>query len=146
MARLGKSLPWFAAPLLLLSVMPAARAEPGQVDNIKQAFARLYACWKPPPPSQANPDIAITAIVTFTRDGNILGRPKITYESENATDNDRLQYRIAVMEALQRCTPMPFTEGMGGAVAGRPFAVRFQIRRPPPKPIENRAWLTTTIL
>ena len=146
MTRLGKSLPWFAAPLLLLSVMPAARAEQERVDNIKQAFARLYACWKPPPASKANPDVAITAIVTFTRDGNILGHPKITYESENATDNDRLLYRIAVMEALQRCTPMPFTEGMGGAVAGRPFAVRFQIRRPPPKPIEHRAWLTTTTL
>ena len=42
---------------------------------------------------------------------------------QQATDNDRVAYRIAVMETLQRCTPMPFTEGMGGAVAGRPFAV-----------------------
>ena len=32
-----------------------------------------------------------------------------------------LQYRIAVMETLQRCTPLPFTEGLGGAVAGRPL-------------------------
>jgi hypothetical protein len=123
-----------------------AQAEPGQVDNIKQAFERLRTCWKPPPASRANPDVEITVIVTFTRDGNIFGRPKITYESENATDTDRLEYRIAVMETLQRCTPMPFTEGMGGAVAGRPFAVRFQNRKPPPKPVEKRAWLTTTIL
>jgi hypothetical protein len=144
-ARSGKSVPWLAASLLLSSIA-TAHAEQGRVDNIKEAFAWLYACWKPPPPSQANPDVGITAIVTFTRDGNIFGRPKITYESENATDTDRLQYRIAVMEALQRCTPMPFTQGMGGAVAGRPFAVRFQVRRPPPKPIENRAWLTTTTL
>jgi hypothetical protein len=144
MAWSGKHLR-FAATLFLMT-SSVAHAEPGQVDNIKEAFARLYACWKPPPPSQANPDVEITAIVTFTRDGNIFGRPKITYESENATDNDRLLYRIAVMEALQRCTPMPFTEGMGGAVAGRPFAVRFQVRRPPPKPIEKRAWLTTTTL
>jgi hypothetical protein len=143
-ARAGKTLLWFAA--LLLSSIATAQAETGKVDNIKEAFARLYACWKPPPPSQANPDVDITAIVTFTRDGNIFGRPKITYESENATDNDRLLYRIAVMEALQRCTPMPFTEGMGGAVAGRPFAVRFQVRRPPPKPIEKRAWLTPKTL
>jgi hypothetical protein len=144
-ARLRNSFAWLAASLLLSSIA-SAHAEQGRVDNIKEAFARLYACWKPPPASQANPDIDITAIVTFTRDGNILGHPKITYESENATDNDRLLYRIAVMEALQRCTPMPFTEGMGGAVAGRPFAVRFQVRRPPPKPIEKRAWLTTTTL
>jgi hypothetical protein len=51
-----------------------------------------------------------------------------------------------VMEALQRCTPMPFTEGMAGAVAGRPFAVLFPHKKRPPQPIEKRAWLTTKIL
>ena len=132
-----------AAPLLA-STISAAQPQSDRVDNIKEAFARFRTCWKPPPPERANPDVEITAIVTFRRDGTILGHPKITYESENATDNDRLQYRIAVMEALQRCTPMPFTESMGGAVAGRPFAVRFQVRRPPPKPVEKRAWLTPT--
>jgi hypothetical protein len=71
---------------------------------------------------------------------------RITYESENANDNDRLVYRIAVMEALQRCTPMPFTEGMAGAVAGRPIAVQFRNRKLPPQPAEKRAWLTPKIL
>jgi hypothetical protein len=144
-ARIRKAPLWLAAPLLLASIS-AGHAASDQVDNIKEAFVRLRMCWKPPPASRANPDVEITAIVTFRRDGTILGHPKITYESENATDDDRLAYRIAVMEALQRCTPMPFTESMGGAVAGRPFAVRFQVRRPPPKPIEKRAWLTTTTL
>jgi hypothetical protein len=130
-----------------MTSISTARAEPGKVDNIKEAFARLGACWKPPPASRANPDVEITVIVSFTRDGNILGRPKITYESENANDNDRIEYRVAVMETLQRCTPMPFTDAMGGAVAGRPFAIRFVPRRkPPPQPIEKRAWLTTTTL
>ena len=145
MVRPRKTLLWFAAPLLLSSIA-TAHTEPGQVDNIKEAFARLRTCWKPPPASRANPDVEITVIVSFTRDGNILGRPKITYESENANDNDRLMYRIAVMETLQRCTPMPFTEAMGGAVAGRPFAIRFRNRKPSPQPLEKRAWLTPKIL
>jgi hypothetical protein len=145
-ARFGKTLTRLSMALLCAASASAAQAQTGQVDNIKEAFARFRTCWKPPPASQANPDVEITAIVTFRRDGSILGHPKITFESENATDNDRLLYRIAVMEALQRCTPMPFTEGMGGAVAGRPFAIRFQVRRPPPQPTEKRAWLTTTIL
>ena len=98
------------------------------------------------PPSQANPSIEITVIVSFRRDGTILGHPKITYESEQATDHDRLIYRIAVMETLQRCTPMPFTEAMAGAVAGRPFAVKFHNRRPPPQPMEKRAWQLQRIL
>jgi hypothetical protein len=145
MAPARKHLVGFAGMLFLMT-SSTAQAEPGQVDNIKEAFARLRTCWKPPPASRANPDVEITVVVSFRRDGNILGHPKITYESEHATDNDRLAYRIAVMEALQRCTPMPFTESMGGAVAGRPFAIRFQNRKPPPQPVEKRAWLTTTTL
>jgi hypothetical protein len=143
-ARRGNQFPWLAAALLLLSSTPG-RAEPGQVNTIREAFERFSSCWKPPPAAQANP-IDITVIVSFNRAGEILGHPRITYESEHATDNDRLQYRRAVMEALQRCTPMPFTESMAGAVAGRPFAVRFRNRKLPPQPVEKRAWLTPKIL
>jgi hypothetical protein len=132
---------WFAAALLLVS--SGAQAEPGQVNTIREAFQRLSSCWKPPPASQANP-IDITVIVSFNRAGEIIGRPRISYESEQATENDRLQYRIAVMEALQRCTPMPFTESMAGAIAGRPFAVQFHNRKS--QPAEKRAWLTPKIL
>jgi hypothetical protein len=138
-----KPLFWFAATLMLLSV--GVRAQPAQVNNIKEAYARFSACWKPPPASRANP-IDITVIVSFNRAGEIFGHPKITYESQEATDNDRLLYRIAVMETLQRCTPMPFTESMAGAVAGRPFAIQFHHAKPPPKPVEKRAWLPQRIL
>jgi len=131
----------FAMALLLGLSSSMVQADPAQVDNIREVFAKLRTCWKPPPASQANPDIDITVIVSFKRDGTILGHPKITYESEQATDNDRLMYRIAVMEALQRCTPMPFTDAMAGAVAGRPFAVQFHNRKRPPQPAEKRAWL-----
>jgi hypothetical protein len=135
-----------AAVLLVLS-SACTQAEPGQgqVNTIREAFERLWSCWKPPPASRANP-IDITVIVSFNRAGDILGHPRITYESEQATDEDRVLYRVAVMEALQRCTPMPFTEGMAGAVAGRPFAVQFRNRKPPPQPIEKRAWLIPKIL
>ena len=146
MAALRSRLVGFAATLLLMSWIASAQAEPARVDTIKDLVARLGACWKPPPASRATPGIDITVVVSFNRNGNILGRPKITYELEQATDNDRLNYRIAVMEALQRCTPMPFTEGMAGAVAGRPFAVQFHNRKIPPQPAEKRAWLIPKIL
>jgi hypothetical protein len=141
-----KPLIWFAAALPFVLLASAGHAEGQQVNTIRDVYAKLKTCWKPPPASSANPDIDITVIVSFKRTGDILGRPKITYESEQANDNDRLMYRIAVMEALQRCTPMPFTEAMGNAVAGRPFAIQFRNRKPPPQPIEKRAWLTPKIL
>ena len=140
----SKPLLGFAALLLWLAPAPAS-AQPAQLDTLKDIFVRLHACWKPPPLSQANP-IDITVVVSFNREGAILGHPKITYESEQASDNDRLRYRIAVMETLQRCTPLPFTEGLGGAVAGRPLAVPFRTRKRPPKTEERRAWLPQKIL
>jgi hypothetical protein len=134
------------AAAFLLACFSAAPGQSAQVNTIRDVYERLRTCWRPPPPSLAHPDIDITVIVSFNRAGQILGRPRITYESEQADDNDRLMYRVAVMEALQRCTPMPFTEGMGGAVAGRPFAIQFHNRKLPPKTIERRAWLTPKIL
>jgi hypothetical protein len=136
---------WFAAALVWLAPAVHAQAEPQQLDTIKDVFTRLYSCWRPPPASRTNP-MDITVIVSFNREGAILGQPRITYESGNAGDNDRIAYRIAVMETLQRCAPLPFTEGLGGAVAGRPFAVTFRSRKRPPKPEEKRAWLIPKIL
>ena len=136
---------WFAAALLWLASAVHAQAQPQQLDTIKDVFARLNSCWQPPPASRANP-MDITVIVSFNREGAILGQPRITYESGNAGDNDRIAYRIAVMETLQRCAPLPFTEGLGGAVAGRPFVVTFRSRKRPPKPEEKRAWLIPKIL
>lgn len=143
--RRSKPLAWFAAVLLWLAWTGEARAESPALDSLKDIFVRLRSCWKPPPLSAANP-VDITVVVSFNREGVILGHPRITYESEQASDNDRLQYRIAVMETLQRCTPLPFTEGLGGAVAGRPLAIPFRTRKRPPKPEEKRAWLILKIL
>ena len=136
MARRGDRL-LLAAAALLIGITSAA-AEDAQVNTIQDIFQHLRTCWKPPPTVKARP-IDITVVVSFNRAGNILGHPRITYESAEATDDDRLQYRVAVMEALQRCTPMPFTDAMAGAAAGRPFAIQFRNRKTSPPTQERRA-------
>src|SRR5215475_1816567 len=84
-----------AALFLAVITSPSpTRSEPAQVNTIREVVERIYQCWKPPPPGRANP-IDITVVVSFNRAGEILGRPRITYESTAATDNDRLVYRIA---------------------------------------------------
>ncbi len=129
MAQRRIQLVWLVAALLLVC-SARARAEEEKVNTIREAIAKIGSCWKPPPLARANP-IDITVIVSFNRAGEILGHP----------------YRVAVMEALQRCSPMPFTDSMAGAVAGRPFAIQFHNRKPPPpQPTEKRAWLTPKIL
>ena len=136
MARRGDKL-LVAAVALLLGTTGAA-AESAEVNTLQELFVRLGTCWKPPPAGRVRP-IDITVVVSFNRAGNILGHPRITFESAEASDSDRLQYRIAVMETLQRCTPMPFTDTMAGAAAGRPFAVQFHGRKTSPPTRERRA-------
>jgi hypothetical protein len=121
-------------------------AQEDGVPNIKAMFARLKQCWQSPSLPTGNPGMEITVQFTFKRDGNLLGHPRITYETRSATDEERIIYRTAVMETLQRCVPMPFTNGMGNAIAGRPLTIRFDDRRIPRKPKEKTAWLTTTTL
>jgi hypothetical protein len=120
---------------------PEPPITPSRVDTLQDLYARLHSCWRPPPASKADPE-DVTVLFSLERSGNIFGQPKIVYESDHVNDNDRLLYRIAVMEALQRCTPFPFTEGMAGAVAGRTFRILFLNKKPPPKPVEKRVWLT----
>ncbi|MCK1723741.1 hypothetical protein [Bradyrhizobium sp. 141] len=129
MARCGDKLLLVAAVLLFGT--SGAASQDGQVNTIQDIFRHLRTCWRPPSPAKARP-LDITVVVSFNRAGNILGHPRITYESAEASDNDRLQYRIAVMEALQRCTPVPFTDAMAGAAAGRPFAIQFRSRKTSP--------------
>jgi hypothetical protein len=143
--RRSKPRSWFAAVLVWSGLCGEVRAEPPALDSLRDIVVRLHSCWKPPPLSVANPT-DITVVVSFNREGSILGHPRITYESEQASDADRLAYRIAIMETLQRCTPLPFTEGLGGAVAGRPLAIPFRTRKRPPKTDEKRAWLIQKIL
>ena len=137
---------WATVAALLLFSWSAARAEPVRVNTIDELFARLRQCWQPPKLPEGHPGIQITVLFTLRRDGEIFGRPKITFESPEASAEDSIAYRTAVMETLQRCTPMPFTESMGGAIAGRTIRFRFDDRRNNPKPKENRAWQTTTTL
>jgi hypothetical protein len=95
------------------------------LNTIKAIAAALQACWVPPPINQARPGMQITVMMSFKRDGELFGRPKITFESVGASDDERMAYRIAVAQMLKRCTPLPFTDALGNAVAGRPFIMRF---------------------
>jgi hypothetical protein len=133
----------FAALFAISILMPGseARAEEAPANTLHEISDKLNHCWKPPRLSPSNPGMQVTVLFSFTRNGQILGHPRITYESPNATDDDRLQYRIAVMNMLQACTPMSFTDALGNAVAGRPFTKRFDDRRRKPKPTERQAWL-----
>jgi hypothetical protein len=100
-------------------------ADDHPLDSIREMFAALRACWVPPPKDEARHGMEYTIRFAFKRDGEILAPPRVTYASHDAPAGVRDIYRDAVNAALKRCTPLHFSDGMGGAVAGRPIAIRF---------------------
>jgi hypothetical protein len=104
----------------------AAKAGPGEtVNSIRTMFAALRACWVPPPKDQARHGMEYTVRFAFKRDGDIIGRPRRTYSSRDAPAQVRDIYRDTVDAAIQRCTPLHFSNGMANAIAGRPISIRF---------------------
>ncbi len=93
--------------------------------SIRELFAAFRACWVPPPKTEAHHGMEYTIRFALKRDGSMVAPPRMTYSSHGVPGAMRDVYRTAIDEALQRCTPMHFTQGMGGAVAGRPIAIRF---------------------
>ena len=100
-------------------------AEQHPLDSIRAMFAALRACWVPPPKDEARHGMEYTIRFAFKRDGQIVAPPRVTYATHDAPADVRDIYRDAVNAALKRCTPLHFSDGMGGAVAGRPIAIRF---------------------
>jgi hypothetical protein len=94
------------------------------VDTISDMFAALRACWQPPADDEARAGMQMSVRFAFKRNGEIIGEPRVTYATPGVGDETRQVYREAITHALARCTPLPFSDGMGGAIAGRPIAMR----------------------
>jgi hypothetical protein len=99
------------------------------LNTLRELFAALRACWVPPAKEEARPGMQVSVRFSFKRNGEIIGKPRETYVSPDAPVEARKIYCEAVAAALARCTPMPFTKGLGGALAGRPIAIRFTDNR-----------------
>jgi hypothetical protein len=95
------------------------------LDTIADLFDALRACWLPPPQDEARPGMQMSVRLSFRRSGQMIGAPRVTYASPDAPAAARNIYHDAIMAALMRCTPLPFTTGLGGALAGRPIAIRY---------------------
>jgi hypothetical protein len=113
-----------ALVLVACATNAAAQAPQGQINTLNELGAALRACWIPPSLDRSRAGIQLTVQMSFRRNGELFGKPKITFESSGASDDERLAYRIAVADMLKRCASLPFTDALGNAVAGRPFTMR----------------------
>ena len=102
---------------------PARPSAP--VNNLLELSKAFAGCWSPPPVDREHAPVDVIFQVSFKRSGELFGKPRIVEFARAVTPEERGSYYAAVAEAIDRCSPMPFTEAMGGAVAGRVFRVNF---------------------
>ncbi|MGO4704221.1 hypothetical protein AB4072_00390 [Microvirga sp. 2MCAF38] len=101
----------------------------GQLDRLSDIFKAIHGCWRPPRGSGFTGQ-EITLLVSFKRDGAVLGKPRITFYKSGGDSDQREAFQNSVIDAFARCTPLPVTEKLGAAIAGRPFTFRFVDTRP----------------
>ena len=62
---------------------------------------------------------------SFKRSGEIIATPWLTYSTAGVSADIRAVYLKAINASLDACMPLKFTAGLGGALAGRPIAIRY---------------------
>ncbi len=100
------------------------------INTLREIYSALRACWSPPPLAERRGRLELSVRLSFRGNGEILGEPFISFETSNVSEEERRAYRLSVARALQKCRPLRFSKGLGGAIAGRPINLRFAEERP----------------
>jgi hypothetical protein len=121
--------------LTIQTVPPEADAEKYRrpdhdLDNIGDLFAALRSCWSPPSEDAAREGMQMSVRFSFKRSGEMIASPRVTFATSGVPDDTRATYLKAINASLDACLPLKFTDGLGGALAGRPIAIRY---------VDNRA-------
>jgi hypothetical protein len=95
------------------------------LDTIGDLFAALRSCWSPPPAASAREGMQMSVRFSFKRSGEIIAAPRLTYSTAGVSADTRATYQKAINDSLGACMPLKFTGGLGGALAGRPIAIRY---------------------
>src|ERR1700759_1761246 len=95
------------------------------LDTIGDLFAELRSCWSPPSPDVAREGMQMSVRFSFKRSGEMIGPPRVTFATVGVPADTRETYLKAINASLRACIPLKFTAGLGGALAGRPIAIRY---------------------
>jgi hypothetical protein len=104
---------------------PSPTRPTSPVNTLQELMQALAGCWSPPQLDPTREAVDVTFQISFKRSGELFGKPQTVIFPKPVTPQQRERYSLAVTDALDLCSPMPFTETMGGAVAGRVFRVNF---------------------
>jgi len=92
------------------------------VNSIAEMSAAIYACWQPP---RGTGGMSLTLRFSLRRNGTLFGKPRATFSKLGPDDSLNRAFVASVLEALEKALPVPFTDSMGEAIAGRILAPLF---------------------
>lgn len=113
---------------------PLDREHPA--NRLSEMGPLLSQCLELPPDDKARTGMRVTLKLAFKRDGELLAPPRFTYTTHDAPADVKEAYHEAALDMLKNCTPLPITDALGRAIAGRPFVIPIietrTVDKPPP--------------
>jgi hypothetical protein len=96
-----------------------AAAQP-LVTRVHGIATGIAACWRPP-----HDDDQVTVRASFTRDGAVIGEPRIVFVQSSGGRADDAALADSMKAAIRDCTPLHFSARLGSAIAGQVLDIRF---------------------
>ena len=115
------AIPALALPAFLSLSMVAADGGDG-IATLRELGPALTRCFQAPSGSAGS---QITVRFSLDRNGAVLGQPRVTFSVLVGTAEQKQAFVAAALDALDHCTPVHVTPGLGSAIAGRPLSIRF---------------------
>ena len=113
-----------ALPLLLAAA--GARAE--ATSTLNGMWQLLSACAQSVSGPAGSAGSEVTVLFSIKRDGSLQGQPRITHSKLVGDDAAQRDFLAGAFSGVARCFPLAITDGLGGAVAGRPLRLRVMSR------------------
>jgi hypothetical protein len=114
---------------IALAALSAGAAQPQSLrrpaNTLQELFSQLDHCMAVPKGATGS---ELTIVFSLRRDGSLLGRPRISFAKLSGSATDQRAFAEGVASAFDRCLRALITDGLGGAIAGRPLSMRFVVR------------------
>jgi hypothetical protein len=111
---------------LALLIATPVKAQGVAANTLPDLWRGLKLCMGAP---GDNAGSELTIVFSLKRDGSLLGTPRITHSRLMGEAAAQRDFVAAAIGALEKCLPVKITDQLGGAIAGRLFAIRIG-RRP----------------
>jgi hypothetical protein len=117
--------PLVCLPLCAITAAEQQTSAKPAVHNLQEIAKALDACMRPLAVPDRYLGIRIAARLGLNARGQPLGPPQFTYVTPGAPARIKIEYKTAILDALRRCTPLPFSNELGATIAGVPLILSF---------------------